>query len=217
MKKKRQSADDIAKHWAPRVDPQSIRRLYKSDAKGLVDEDLINDVGFALYARCETIRIVTERRCPECEGEMPFGGKTIGAKRNESLTCPDCGWTTTWACYHKSYKGRRIFGGRAYSAFLLFAKEFKAKRSPRQRMLAIDRLVHSVHEDANGGAAGPGAVNLLDGKMHEILEILDDLANGDTGVAATSTVRREYLSKMDEGRLVREKHRQAVRKRKANK
>ena len=43
--------EDVAKYWAPKVKPQSIRRLYETDAKGIVDEDLINDVGFAPLPR----------------------------------------------------------------------------------------------------------------------------------------------------------------------
>ena len=41
--------------WASRVNPATIRRLYETDARGIVDEDLIDEVGFALYARCQSI------------------------------------------------------------------------------------------------------------------------------------------------------------------
>ena len=46
--------------WPLKVRPHKIRQLYENDAKGIVDEDLINDVGYALYARCEAIWTVTE-------------------------------------------------------------------------------------------------------------------------------------------------------------
>jgi hypothetical protein len=36
-------ADEI--RWSRRVKPEMIRRLYTLDAKGIVDEDLINEVG----------------------------------------------------------------------------------------------------------------------------------------------------------------------------
>lgn len=38
--------------WAPRVRQHKIRQLYEDDAKGIYDEGLINDVGYALLARC---------------------------------------------------------------------------------------------------------------------------------------------------------------------
>ncbi len=47
--------------WAPKVRRDLIRRLYQNDAHGLVDDDLINAVGFALYQRCESILMVTCR------------------------------------------------------------------------------------------------------------------------------------------------------------
>jgi hypothetical protein len=40
--------------WAPRVKPYLIRRLYESDDQGVLDTDLLDEVGWALYARCES-------------------------------------------------------------------------------------------------------------------------------------------------------------------
>ena len=65
---KRKTAEQI--EWAPRVKPHTIRRLYELDAKGILDENLIDEVGFGLWARCETIHRVTHRLCPECGGEV---------------------------------------------------------------------------------------------------------------------------------------------------
>jgi hypothetical protein len=41
--------------WAPRVNPSLIRRLYEADARGIVDDELFDDVGSALHARCQSI------------------------------------------------------------------------------------------------------------------------------------------------------------------
>ena len=64
-------ADEIK--WSRRVKPVSIRRLYTLDAKGIVDEDLINEVGYAMYARCLSIRTATRAHsgramCPASPG-----------------------------------------------------------------------------------------------------------------------------------------------------
>ena len=40
--------------WAPRVTQHKIRQLYEDDAKGIRDEDLIEDVGYSLLCRCES-------------------------------------------------------------------------------------------------------------------------------------------------------------------
>ena len=38
--------------WSPRVPRYKIRRLYQSDTQGIQDNDLADQVGFALLARC---------------------------------------------------------------------------------------------------------------------------------------------------------------------
>ncbi|MEX2225792.1 MAG: hypothetical protein WEB52_05000 [Dehalococcoidia bacterium] len=40
-------ADEIK--WARRVRPETIRRLYTLDAKGIVDDELIDEVGYAFF------------------------------------------------------------------------------------------------------------------------------------------------------------------------
>jgi hypothetical protein len=47
--------------WARRVQQDLIRRLYALDAKGIEDEELVNEAGYAMYARCESIRIGASR------------------------------------------------------------------------------------------------------------------------------------------------------------
>ena len=46
--------------WEPRVPKRKIRLLYETDAKGIYDEELIDDVGFALLARCQSFREAME-------------------------------------------------------------------------------------------------------------------------------------------------------------
>jgi len=46
--------------WAKKVSPNKIRRLYNLDAQGIMDEELIDDVAYTFYARCESILTVTE-------------------------------------------------------------------------------------------------------------------------------------------------------------
>ena len=46
--------------WAERVAQRKIRRLYENDAKGIYDEALIDDVGYALFARCQSFITANE-------------------------------------------------------------------------------------------------------------------------------------------------------------
>jgi hypothetical protein len=57
--------------WAPKVPRSKISRLYATDAQGIIDTDQIDEVGWALWQRCESILNVTAAhygnvRCPVC-------------------------------------------------------------------------------------------------------------------------------------------------------
>ena len=50
---------------------RKIRRLYETDAMGIVDEELLDDVGLSLCLRCQSILAVSDARngkvrCPGC-------------------------------------------------------------------------------------------------------------------------------------------------------
>ena len=38
-------------HWSRRVSPEKIRRLYESDANGMLDEELMVEVGYGTTQR----------------------------------------------------------------------------------------------------------------------------------------------------------------------
>ncbi len=101
-------------HWASRVNPILIRRLYQTDARGIVDEELIDAVGFALYARCESILQATEAHaghiiCPECGTLVKRdGGPWL---KDAILECAQCGWQVPWEEYFKTYQHKHLVGG----------------------------------------------------------------------------------------------------------
>jgi len=182
--------------WAPKVRPEEIRRLYQTDATGIKDEFLVDDVGCGLYARCRTIWIATERRCLECTAKLAMD--KIG--KYSVYVCPDCGWTVRRRRYHRSWRRKRIIGGSAYPVFLTFLKEFARAKDYRQKMLAIDRLIHGFHRGAR-----PAAVNVIVGRAAEIAQFLDELAYGD---ASTPGVRATKKAWRQEMRAAEEKKRQ---------
>ncbi|MEZ4835179.1 MAG: hypothetical protein R2873_24865 [Caldilineaceae bacterium] len=58
--------------WAHRLRKSQIERLYQSCSQGFVDEELIDEVGFALYSRCLSMLEVREAMfgrlpCPGCD------------------------------------------------------------------------------------------------------------------------------------------------------
>jgi hypothetical protein len=89
--------------------------------------------------------------------------------------------------------------------FVAFLDAWPQQRTYRDKLLAIDRLIHALHVDAKHGFARPGAVNLIECTMREALALMNELAYGvastpgvehtraafDTTLAAMSERRRE--------------------------
>ena len=178
--------------WSPRVTRWKIRRLYESDAKGMLDKELVDDVGFALLLRCRDILTIDEAkrgrvRCPRCAKQRQY---TIIARaprtrksdvRNEVLVCPKCGWQITWGQYALSYKRKQLNAGGATRAFEAYIRDYKAAQTPNERFLAIDRLIHEFHYSLRNQPdlpSRPVGVNLMSGKLADVLRCLDGLAYG---------------------------------------
>ena len=174
--------------WSPRVSKDMLKRLYESTTQGIWDEDLIDDVGITLYLRCRDIlaihQALTERKvtCPHCQQR---GTDTLITRKNADNTpmkCPACGWTMTWTEYHHTFQGRQLNPGGAVEYFKDFVKTYAQARAPKDKMLAIDRVIHEFHfslrelPDQPTRAAG---VNLIDGKLTDVIEFLNQLSGMD--------------------------------------
>ncbi len=142
------NASLLGVHWASRVNPVLIRRLYQTDARGIVDEELIDAVGFALYARCQSVLQATEAHagriiCPECGSRVERDG--VPWLKGAILDCASCGWHAPWEEYFKTYQHKHLVGGGAVGFHEEFVDRFRSATSPQEKMLAIDRLIHAYH------------------------------------------------------------------------
>src|SRR5688500_15977788 len=166
--------------WAPKVRPDKIRRLYEQDARGITDDELIDDVGFSLHARCRSIVLVNAGRaaCPRC-GEVfkvtrTYRERAKGeppADPDESARCPapDCGWETTRGQWGDSWRHRELHAGWGLPPLQEFAERYPSARTPRERMLMIDYLLHHFHTNLKLGSKGrPVAVNLIEGNIRQV-------------------------------------------------
>jgi hypothetical protein len=188
-------ADEI--RWARRVKPDLIRRLYTLDAKGIVDEQLIDEVGYAMLARCESIRMATRAHfgratCPRCKSRILRADPDFKTWRKEEPMACGCGWSTTWGEYQATYKRRQLVGGNAYPAFRAYIDDWPRARHARDKMLLIDRLVHACHVDAHARYARPAACNLIEGRMSELIPFLDALAYGPQSSPGVVDERRTW-------------------------
>ena len=192
--------------WARRVPEREIRALYASDARGIVDEELIDDVGYAMYARCESIVAVTaasvgKAKCHGC-------GEIIGhrEKKVEEMVCV-CGWWTTWGEYLNSYQRRQLHVGSAFPAFEKFFERWPAARNPRDKLLEIDRLIHELHLNAEiVRFARPAAVNLIDGTMKTVIALLNELAYGDLSTPGMGEARATWKGRLDAAQQAMREH-----------
>jgi hypothetical protein len=199
--------------WAPRVRQDRIRQLYQRDAQGIVDETLIDEVGYALYSCCQSILHVSDAtsgrvHCAQCDSIIHRQGSDPG----EELQCLHCGWETTWGTYYATYRTQELGAGGARDIFSAFVNAWARVATPREKMVLIDRLIHSWHWETQRqrpkfGLGRPTGVNLIEGNRKQVLAFLDGLTYGaenTTGIQATKAVWRghweEVKARQAEGR-----------------
>jgi predicted RNA-binding Zn-ribbon protein involved in translation (DUF1610 family) len=182
--------DNVRPEWAPRVPPGPIRRLYRDAALGIEDDELVREVGAALFLRCRSIIVANEAAggraaCPRCE--------TIIAHtrdKRQALTCPGCGWQTTWSDYLATIEGKGLRGGGSIIFAQGFLDTYPLAETAGERIILIDRLIHAFHWELSEsvGMSRPVAFDLIAGRAEEVIDFLDTLAYGER---TAPEVRRE--------------------------
>jgi ribosomal protein L37AE/L43A len=174
--------------WSRRVLPAKIRRLYESDAQGMLDQDLLDDVGYGIYVRCRDILEVSEARqgrvkCQSCgnviqrqQGEWVeyWGGGVLVGGENEELTCDQCGWQVTWGAYNTSVRGTGLIGDVVPIA-AAFVERWPTTRTPQAKLILIDTLIHEFHV-VQFGLGRPVGVNVIQGTTQQVEQLIADLA-----------------------------------------
>lgn len=166
--------------WAPRVKPYLIRRLYESDAQGLLDEQLVNEVGWALYSRCDSFlraKAAQEGQvhCPVCDSSIRHSRQA-----NEVMRCSFCGWECTVRAYLETIKNQQLVGGPEVAAlFQEYIDRFPRSKEPAEKMVCIDGLIHGFHHFLTSGRTRrPVGVNLIDGHLEFVVDFLNRLSYG---------------------------------------
>jgi hypothetical protein len=158
-------------HFAPKAPLAWIEQLYRRDALGIEDTQLLDKVGARLYARCRDVLLVSESTvvCPDCGAQVlvPW----IGMPSAHVSACAGCGWTITAGDFHASFEHQDLLGLNARTAFTEFVAAYPRARGYRERMLLVDRLVHAVHTSGNWAAR-----NLIEGRASAVLARLDTLS-----------------------------------------
>ena len=175
--------------WAKRVPQNLIRRLYENDAKNIQDNELADEVGYGLYVRAvdfikvnrfHTTNIIN---CPSC-------GSDIHADAEKMYFCT-CGWSVSKKEYYLSYKSTQYVG----VSVVPFAEKFisdweRAKDNYSEKMRAIDYLIHSFHWELTENPTRPAAINFVEGRLHEIVELILELAYGNENAVYNEQLER---------------------------
>ena len=129
--------------FAPKVPIGWIVQLYRRDALGIQDTELMDKVGARLYARCLDVLAASNSlvHCPVCQAT--FAMPWIGRPPDRLACCPNCNWSVTAADYHASFEHQDLLGINARDVFARFVDDYARANSYAQRMLAVDRLVHA--------------------------------------------------------------------------
>lgn len=190
--------------WAPRVHPVKIRRLYELDAQGIRDEELLDAVGYALYSRCLSILHVSDAmqgkvHCPQCDTIIHRQGDDPAAM----VQCPTCGWETQWGTYYATYRTQELGAIGAADMLQEFVVRWERVRTPGNKMLLIDQLIHRWHwetrrERPKSGLGRPTALNLLEGNRQQVLALLDSLTYGEASTRGTQATKQTWRAHWQE-------------------
>jgi predicted RNA-binding Zn-ribbon protein involved in translation (DUF1610 family) len=188
----------IKPHWWPRVSPGKIRRLYENDALGLVDAELIDDVGTSLLLRCQSIIVANEAHggraaCPRCAAII-----THTRNKRQRIICPACGWQTLWAHYAQTFEGKGLLGGGSIVFVQAYLETYEHARSPHERFLLIDRLIHAFHWEMHQHMMSrPVACDLIAGRFEDVIALLDTLTYGERTTAEVQQEHAAWEHKVD--------------------
>lgn len=168
----------VAPRWSGRVRKQKIAQLYEDDARGMHDEDLINDVAFTLLARCKSMLIVEAARngralCPVCGSIVEHE-----ARKGCLLACKNCDWTGSWNDYRGSMDGLHLIAPGLQPFCREYVRRLPLVKTPKEKMYWIDWLIHRCHWEGTALPGQPGAVCLIQGRASDVNEFLTNLSAG---------------------------------------
>ncbi len=170
-----------------------IRQFYVNEARGICDDELIEEVGIGLFARCQSIIAYTEAcetgkvRCMFCakKGQTVFIQRNM-AKPSALIRCPACGWQVRWRIYRTESENAdgQLHAGHALDAFTRYVEVYPKCLTREDKIIAIDQLIHEFHwfliregQPARGNK--PAGVNLIRGNIQEVYSLLNELTYGD--------------------------------------
>jgi hypothetical protein len=167
--------------WSPRISRSKLQRLYESDAKGVLDSELLEEVGCTIYARCLQSK---EERLLMDSGKMKCHYCNNILKANSGLITCNCGFQYIFKDYRRSFRANNMPTGGAAHIFNEFIDKWEQMKTDSDKMRLIDWLIHEFHINLLSGTKGRFVgVNLIQGTKSQIKDLILNLAYGDGGKA----------------------------------
>jgi len=165
-------------HWAPALSPSKLRELYRSSAEGLLNQELLEDVGILFYLRCQqgieefTLLRSDQLKCHQCGTILP---------KQEGLMLCACGYQYTFQEYIHSFNDHRMPAGNALHIFTEYVEKWPKARTDSEKMNLIDWMIHQCHISMSSGLRLRSILkNLIDAPQKTAEKLILELAYGDT-------------------------------------
>lgn len=204
-------ADQDKFHWAKRVSRRDIQCLYESDAKGLLDTDLLDQIHFAIHARvCDMFEVREAQqlgrvKCRNCGRLVPQPYRMGSRNRENILKCEQCGWQVTCGEFYNSYTSKSLLPGSVVDVFESYLERFPKVRTASEKMLLIDWLIHQFHV-MQGVARMPVGQNVIQGTTDQVRELIESLASGPNSTQGLSAREKWQSVYYDPVRLFKQSH-----------
>ena len=112
-----------------------------------------------------------------------------------------------WGDYQRTYNRKGLLAGikgaPTINIFREFIDDWMKCRSPQEKTLAIDKLIHSFHVDAKSNDTRPVACNVIKGNAHDVISLINELAYGDQSTVRLKEMRDEWQNRLRATRLGR--------------
>jgi hypothetical protein len=162
--------------WVPALSPMKLRQLYASSANGMLDHELLDDVGILFYIRCQqgteeyTLLRTDKLKCHHCG---------LILHKQEGLMVCKCGWQYTFQEYIFSFNEHRMPGGNAFHIFTEYVEKWPQAHNDSEKMILIDWLIHQCHISMSSGLGLRSILkNLIDAPQKTAEKLILELAYG---------------------------------------
>ncbi len=162
--------------WCKKVSRNDLLRLYQGEAKGLLDEALLDEIGYTFFTRCrqskDALPLLNQGRilCHHC-------GAVLKSSGYASITHCECGYCYSYREYRRSFNANNMPAHRAQPIFDAFVEKWPGLTSVKEKMMLIDWLIHKCHVTLMSGEQGRSVcVNFIEGTSAQLRDMLEMLA-----------------------------------------